>query len=199
MLVAGTRGEEANYAATQREEGGSLQVTRCAEFYEKWNRDPNWCEKNQRTVEHIDNYIGILNTFEKRGIAKKLVVPRLSEYVARSLFEKKNKQIKDQLIERLADILRSGKRCTSSDMKRLVSELRLRGDTVQTDIISPSAFCLRCGNSDAHVLVEHHILPKELGGESGPKTIVCNNCHSILHTILKPYVDEVKLMLRGVA
>jgi len=36
-------------------------MTRCEEFYEKWKRDPNWCNKCKTSVFRINKYIELVD------------------------------------------------------------------------------------------------------------------------------------------
>lgn len=84
-------------------------MTRCVEFYQKWANDPNWCEKCKSGVSQINSYLALLDEFQTRGLSKKFTMVNLSERAARPLFAKRNSQIRDQLIETIAEGLRTEK------------------------------------------------------------------------------------------
>ena len=42
-------------------------MTRCNDFYIKWQKDPNWCEKDVDAVDRINRYIEICEKFPPLG------------------------------------------------------------------------------------------------------------------------------------
>ncbi len=52
---------------------------RCKEFYDKWEREPNWCDKCQEAVRQIDNYLNLVKEFEDKGVSRETTMVGLSE------------------------------------------------------------------------------------------------------------------------
>lgn len=103
-------------------------MVRCPEFYEKWAKDPNWCEKCKSGVSQINSYLSLLDEFETQGIPKKFTMVNLSERAARPLFGEKNQPIRDKAIEEVATLLRAGWHCRVQDVKRILRKARHNGE-----------------------------------------------------------------------
>jgi len=54
-------------------------LVRCEEYYEKWKRDPNWCEKCPTAVYYIDKYIELTEKFPAlKNLSERAVRPLVS-------------------------------------------------------------------------------------------------------------------------
>lgn len=84
-------------------------MSRCLEFYKKWERDPNWCEKCKTAVRQINNYIDLLDDFEAKGIPKERTIVQLSEGSARPLLAISDSVIKEKAISSVQKSLESQK------------------------------------------------------------------------------------------
>jgi N6-adenosine-specific RNA methylase IME4 len=73
-------------------------MSRCVEFYTKWEKDPNWCEKCKDSVRKINNYIDLLDTFESRGIPKEQTIVCLPENNARALLSIQDDVMREKAI-----------------------------------------------------------------------------------------------------
>jgi SAM-dependent methyltransferase len=104
-------------------EGGSLRMTRCVEFYQKWANDPNWCEKCKSSVSEINSYLSLLEELEGRGISKKFAMANFAERAARPIFRERDSQVRDNAIDILTKMLTQGKRLTSGVMNSLLRRL----------------------------------------------------------------------------
>jgi len=60
-------------------------MTRCLEFYRKWEELPNFCEKAERTAQEIEVYLEVVKELEKLGVSKERSIERLSEGASRPL------------------------------------------------------------------------------------------------------------------
>lgn len=92
-------------------------MTRCEEFYEKWESVPNWCEKCPEAVRLINNYLDLVDELARQGVDKDTTNVGFSEGAARPLIREKDAEIKALAISEVAHMLKSQK-------KR--SELRLK-------------------------------------------------------------------------
>ena len=79
---------------------------RCEEYYEKWKKDPNWCEKCQSAVSRINNYFDLAGELESKGIPKETTFVGLSEGAARPLFTEKNPVVKAKAISHVEKLLK---------------------------------------------------------------------------------------------
>ena len=71
---------------------------RCTEFYERWKKDPNWCEKSPDTVNLISHYLALLDEMAALEIPNTTMVGLLPERSARPLFKVEDPKIKHVLI-----------------------------------------------------------------------------------------------------
>jgi N6-adenosine-specific RNA methylase IME4 len=80
-------------------------MSRCADFYKKWERDPNWCEKCASSVRQINKYIDLLDSFEERGISKERMILCLPEDNVRSLLAISDPILKANVIQHVENVL----------------------------------------------------------------------------------------------
>lgn len=63
-------------------------MTRCEEFYEKWKRDPNWCEKSPVAVSRINRYITVTEVYPIfKNFSERSLRPLLGKNFAEHLDE----------------------------------------------------------------------------------------------------------------
>lgn len=80
-------------------------MTRCSEFYERWEREPNWCEKCPEQARLIDKYLDFVKELESMGVPKKATKVGISESAARPLFKLKSGVLRDEMMKWVADRL----------------------------------------------------------------------------------------------
>lgn len=173
-------------------------MTRCEAFYSKWANDPNWCNKCQRSVEKINNYMELLSVLEQRGIPKKQIIHCLSEYSVQVIFERKNASLKERIIDIIAEKLKTEpmQRLMVRHLKLLLRQMKGESPKGKELVEAvPKDCCPHCGETEPSFLDEHHLLPVEIGGKDGPTLIVCKKEHRLLTDLLRPYVEEVRILL----
>jgi hypothetical protein len=82
---------------------------RCADFYKKWKRNPNWCHKCESAVKEINSYIDLADGLEKQGIPQETVFNGLSQWAARPLIAIQDEEIKEKALSSISNALESGK------------------------------------------------------------------------------------------
>ena len=60
-------------------------MTRCLEFYEKWEKLPKFCEVVERTAQRIEAHLRIMGELEARGVTRDATVRSLTENASRPL------------------------------------------------------------------------------------------------------------------
>lgn len=66
-------------------------MTRCAEFYERRQKTPNWCEKTKGAVSQINSYLEFVELLEaEHGIKKEFTFVNLPEFKARQILSVKD-------------------------------------------------------------------------------------------------------------
>jgi len=73
-------------------------MTRCEEFYEKWKRDPNWCNKCETSVFRINKYIELV---EAHPMLKKVSERALRPLIERSIPHGELEKIIGELEDRI--------------------------------------------------------------------------------------------------
>jgi hypothetical protein len=104
---------------------------RCADFYKKWKRNPNWCHKCERAVREINSYIDLADGLEKQGVPLDRTFERLPESVARPLISIRDEEIKASVIQHVENLLKretpSGgvytERVTTKDVEQIIQKV----------------------------------------------------------------------------
>ena len=91
-------------------------MTRCADFYEKWKKDPNWCEKSPETTRLIDHYLELVSVLESHGVELAAIYKKFPEDAARGVFKVKDKSLKEEVIKNIIGKLKRGEKVTNSDI-----------------------------------------------------------------------------------
>jgi len=110
-------------------------MVRCDEFYEKWKRCGNFCEKHPRTADQIDQYLTLVEESKKTlGDDSASAMERISERALRPLIAEKNPEIRSDAIKKSASLKKkkekkygetsSKSRVTTAEVKRLISETK---------------------------------------------------------------------------
>lgn len=113
-------------------------MTRCKEFYDKWEQSPNWCEKCPDAVDKINKYLELVNNLEKKGIDRFSTFVGLPESVARPLLTEKNANVREKAIESVKNCLESKKnpsgefqkKLTTGDIKTIINKLKTKEKVV---------------------------------------------------------------------
>lgn len=103
-------------------------MTRCADFYAKWKRVGNFCEKNPRTAEQIDGYLDLILDLVDRGIPEDRAFAGLPEGAARPLLSIQDDEIRENAISHVETALKRETptggnytdKLTSNDVKGIV-------------------------------------------------------------------------------
>jgi hypothetical protein len=90
-------------------------MVRCADFYEKWKRDPNWCEKSPKAVEQIDHYLALVEEITEQGVEPIAIYKNLPEKVGREIYKLKGDPRKTIVINSAGKIKR-GEKVSTGDV-----------------------------------------------------------------------------------
>lgn len=105
-------------------------VVRCADFYKKWEHDPNWCEKCPEAVRLIESYMDLTRKMEADGVPKETTMVGLSERAARPLFAIRDEETKQKAISHIENALtrttpqggQYTKKLTAGDVQQIVKK-----------------------------------------------------------------------------
>lgn len=96
-------------------------MVRCVDFYKKWEKDPNWCEKTKGAVSLINSYLDLVNDIHGRGIDKEVVYVKFPETSARPVFSIKDPEIRVKIMNYICSCLNRSEKISAGDLKNLVS------------------------------------------------------------------------------
>ena len=77
-------------------------MVRCDEFYEKWEKCGNFCEKHPQTAQEINKYLDFIREIENREDIEpevKSAMANLPERAVRPLIREKDPEIKENVIQ----------------------------------------------------------------------------------------------------
>jgi hypothetical protein len=108
-------------------------MVRCADFYAKWERDPNWCVKCPDAVSKIDKYIELVGEFEAKGIPRDQTFVGLPEGAARPLFGIRDEGKRQKAISHVEKALtrttptggQYTKKLTKTDVEKIVNNIEV--------------------------------------------------------------------------
>jgi hypothetical protein len=89
---------------------------RCADFYEKWKKDPNWCEKSPEAVRQIDHYLELVAQIEVEGVELAAIYKRFPERAAREVLKIKDEELKRTVLHNAAGMIKRGEKVSKSDI-----------------------------------------------------------------------------------
>lgn len=83
-------------------------MTRCIDFYEKWEKEPNFCEMTASSMSRINGYIELIEKLEKEyDLPRKLTIGKLSEGAARPVATLRDGEFKNAAVKIIAARLRA--------------------------------------------------------------------------------------------
>lgn len=100
-------------------------MVRCADFYEKWSRDHNWCEKCPDAVAKIDRYIEFVGELDGEGVPKENTFVFLPEGSARELIFPKDRDKQEKAKEKIKERLKAapGEKITKTEAKKIARDI----------------------------------------------------------------------------
>jgi hypothetical protein len=81
-------------------------MTRCLEYYDKWEKEPNWCNLCASAVSQINSYIELVNEIENAGADRKFTMVNLPERVARPIYTIKDPKARAETVKNLVEYLK---------------------------------------------------------------------------------------------
>lgn len=112
-------------------------MTRCKEFYIKWEKDPNWCQKCPKTVRQINAYFTVIGELEARGVSKDTVYKYLTERAARPIITLKDTDLRDKVLVKIAESIKQNQKLSLHDVKNLVSATKIKLSDIRSGTMVP--------------------------------------------------------------
>jgi hypothetical protein len=114
-------------------------MTRCAQFYEKCEREGyEWCGKSDQTERFIDYYIKIAKELEVFGIARETTYVGLSENAARPMFSVKEDYVRNTVLGNIAGMIKRGSPVSAKDIKLWIDLAEGKDASVKQDPKKPT-------------------------------------------------------------
>lgn len=88
---------------------------RCADFYKRWEQEPNWCEKTPGAVSQINSYLDLVKEIASRGINREKVYEKFPEGAARVIKEDDHRA---ELLNYVIACLNRNEKITAGDLKK---------------------------------------------------------------------------------
>jgi hypothetical protein len=93
-------------------------MTRCQAFYEKWEKDPNFCDKSLATVKRIDHYLDLVHELEEAGADAGAIYRKFSEGTAREILNlKATPEMRKSIIDNAAGLIIRGEKVSVADIR----------------------------------------------------------------------------------
>lgn len=126
-------------------------MVRCDDFYRKWQKAGNFCEKHPRTAEQIDRFLDkILMTLEKEvaqseilAFEKPAMAQILTERASRPLISERNPEIRTEAIKQIVKaaedkVIRGGKpQITNKEVSEIVFAIKESPKPIPNPIVVP--------------------------------------------------------------
>ena len=130
-------------------------MVRCKEFYEKWDRCGNFCEKHPKTADKIGKYLALIEEAEtKCGKDVSSPIGDISEWSLRPVIYEKNAEIRVDAIRKTALLKKKkekeyGKnspkaRVTQSEVKKVIRDIKKVEEKEKIDAPKPTTGKYRC-------------------------------------------------------
>jgi len=91
-------------------------MVRCADFYEKWKKDPNWCEKSPKAVEQIDHYLALVEEIADKNVDPIAIYKQFPEGATREVYNLKGDQ-RAEIVTNVAGKIKRGEKVSPLDIK----------------------------------------------------------------------------------
>ncbi len=95
-------------------------MARCEAFYERWKKDPNWCEKSPESVRQIDHYIEMHTALVALGANPSAIYKRFPSSVALEILKIKEEEARNSVLENVAGMINRGDKVSLKDIKALI-------------------------------------------------------------------------------
>ena len=91
-------------------------MTRCKAFYDKWEKDPNFCDKSISTVQRIDHYLDLVHEIEAEGADIGAIYRKFPEAAAREVL-KAGDEKREEIIQNTASMIKRGEKVSPADIR----------------------------------------------------------------------------------
>lgn len=104
-------------------------MTRCPEFYEKFERDGNFCGLSPSAISQIKAYRELVDKISKHGIDRTLVYEHFPERAAREITAVRDDETRIKGLNHVVSLLKKNEKVTAPELRAKVREW-LKGENV---------------------------------------------------------------------
>lgn len=121
-------------------------MTRCEEFYEKWKRDPNWCDKCPSAVYYINRYVELAEKYPG--------LKQVSEGSTRPILGKMDESTREKVVQEIQKRIDEGRKVDAGIVANIAKQFTIVKEKTLSDEIDTGVkfYCEHCGN---HYLIIH--------------------------------------------
>jgi len=95
-------------------------MVHCADFYEKWKKNPNWCNKCPSSVFTIEKYLEMIKKLDDAGIPEGIAYAKITENQVRKIPKKRM----DLYIPEIAELMKGNiitKKITDKQLRNIIT------------------------------------------------------------------------------
>lgn len=173
-------------------------MVRCDEFYRKWDKCGNFCEKHPDTAEKIDRYLDQINEIEEiiateckaDSESAPMVADILSERACRPLIRENDKEIRIEAVKQIVKLNQEKKsagkpaQVTGKEVSGILA--KLHGNPVDEDAMLPQTASSEQLHAKAldeiNKLLGMEFMCPECGKPSRP-SLAWECCQTVVHAI----------------
>lgn len=104
-------------------------MTRCAEFWDKWEREPNFCGLSPQSISEIKGYLELRDKVIKMGVAKAVFYESCPSGACRPVLRLADDGTRTEATNYIISCLKRGEKVTQGDLKGFV-DMRLKKEAV---------------------------------------------------------------------
>ncbi len=112
-------------------------MTRCPEFYEKFERDGNFCGLSAPAISQIKAYRELIEKIVKAGIEKNTAYEKFPERAAREVTSLKDDETRLKALNHVVSVLKKGNSVTSAELKAQIKGWLVGSCTVEKHADNP--------------------------------------------------------------
>ena len=108
-------------------------MTRCADFWRKWRKEPNFCGLSPQAISEIKGYLELVDKLVKTGIPEDTIFDMCPSGSCRPVLRLADDETKTEGINYLITHLKSGERINSKELQATLNAFLKKGASCKAD------------------------------------------------------------------
>ena len=108
-------------------------MTRCADFWKKWRKEPNFCGLSPQAISEIKGYLELVDKLVKTGIPEDTIFDMCPSGSCRPVLRLADDETKTEGINYLITHLKSGERINSKELQATLNAFLKKGASCKAD------------------------------------------------------------------